>query len=125
MSIETPVAATTAAKAPAAATTAAKAPAAATAAAKAPVAATAAAKAPVAATMAAKAPVAATMAVKGTSAGYGAALSGVGTGLKAFVLLHPVSLATTGGILLGLGAYYAMGRWRQKPVAEAEETATA
>jgi len=35
----------------------------------------------------------------------------VGTAVKAFVLAHPATLSVTGGILLGVGAYYAINNW--------------
>ena len=77
--------------------------------------------------MVTEAPLVATAAAKGTSAGVGSALSAFGTGIKVFALAHPVSLATTGGVLLGLGGYHAVSRWRKKHAEEevAEEEAAA
>ncbi len=69
-------------------------------------------------------PIAAGAATQGSSTGFGATLSGVGIGAKAFVLAHPVTLAAAGGVLLGLGAYHGVRRWRNKPT-ETEEVAAA
>jgi len=59
------------------------------------------------------------LASQGTS-GPAATLAGVGTGLKAFVVAHPVTLAAVAGILLGIAGYYAVDRFWKKP----EETGT-
>ena len=58
-----------------------------------------------------------------SSSGLSTALSGVGTGLKAFMLAHPVSLAALGGIAVGVGAYYAVGRMRDRQADKAEVNA--
>ncbi len=81
--------------------------------------------------MVTEAPLVATAAAKGTSAGIsagvGSTLSAFGTGIKIFALAHPVSLVATGGVLLGLGGYHAVSRWRKKHAEEevAEEEAAA
>lgn len=71
-----------------------------------------------------EAPIAAGATTQGAAAGFGTTLSGVGIGAKTFVLAHPVALAAVGGVLLGLGAYHGVRRWRNKPT-ETEEVAAA
>lgn len=46
----------------------------------------------------------------GTLAAIGSSLANVGTATKAFVLAHPMGMAAVGGALLGIGAYYALGK---------------
>jgi hypothetical protein len=64
---------------------------------------------------------AAALAAEGTSAGAGA-LTAVGTGLKAFLLANPVSLAAVAGLVVGAGGYYLLARQGNKQEHEHEET---
>lgn len=57
--------------------------------------------------------------------GIGAALAGLGTAVKAFVVANPVGLAAVGGVLVGAGAYYALTRNRNKPAPAAAEAPAA
>jgi membrane protein DedA with SNARE-associated domain len=41
-------------------------------------------------------------------------LAAVGTAVKAFVLTHPMTIAATGGAILGIGAYYTLGKLFKK-----------
>ncbi len=64
----------------------------------------------------------------GTLSSVGNSLAGVGTAAKAFALAHPMGMATAGGALLGIGAYYMLGKvFRKKdttiPVQEAAPVA--
>lgn len=47
---------------------------------------------------------------KGSLASVGSSLMNVGTASKAFVLAHPMGMAAVGGAVLGIGAYYAVGK---------------
>lgn len=61
----------------------------------------------------------------GSLASVSSALAGVGSAGKAFVLAHPTTMAVTGGVLLGMGAYYTLGKvFRKKEPAMAEVTPT-
>ena len=50
----------------------------------------------------------------GTLSSVGSSLANVGTATKAFVLVHPMGMAAAGGALLGMGAYYAIGKMFKK-----------
>lgn len=52
-------------------------------------------------------------------------LASIGTATKAFALAHPITLAVTGGVLLGAGTYYAVGRLFKKKKTKAESAAPA
>ena len=45
-------------------------------------------------------------------------LAAVGSAAKAFVITHPLVMATTGGAVLGVTTYYLLGKvFRKKPAA--------
>jgi len=46
----------------------------------------------------------------GSSKGH---LASMGAGTKAAAFAHPVGLAIAGGILIGVGAYYAVSKYRK------------
>lgn len=49
----------------------------------------------------------------------GSSLANIGTVSKAFVLAHPMGMAAAGGVMLGLGTYYAFGKmFGKKKIAE-------
>jgi|GEM_PF-5614330 len=51
--------------------------------------------------------------------GSAGAIAGVGTAARAFTLGHPIGLAITGGIIVGIGAYYAANKyWLNKDEAK-------
>lgn len=52
----------------------------------------------------------ATIGSSGSLSSVGNSLANVGTASKAFVLAHPMGMAAAGGVLLGVGAYYAIGK---------------
>jgi hypothetical protein len=55
-----------------------------------------------------------------TSASANGSLAAVGGAVKAFALAHPLTMATMGGAVLGIGTYYALGRlFRKKTVTSA------
>lgn len=56
---------------------------------------------------------------EGATAGFDA-LAAAGTGAKAFVLANPLTMAALGGVLVGVGGYYAYNRWRNKSGKEAQ-----
>ena len=59
----------------------------------------------------------ATAGSSGSLASIGNSLSGLGTAAKTFVLVHPMGMAVAGGALLGIGAYYTIGKmFRKKDV---------
>ena len=59
----------------------------------------------------------ATAGSSGSLASIGNSLSGLGTAAKAFVLVHHMGMAVAGGALLGIGAYYTIGKmFRKKDV---------
>ncbi len=41
---------------------------------------------------------------------FTSSLANAGTAAKAFALSHPLGMAAAGGVLLGLGTYYAFGK---------------
>lgn len=45
-----------------------------------------------------------------TLSSIGSSLASIGTASKAFALAHPMGMAAAGGVLLGLGTYYALGK---------------
>jgi hypothetical protein len=51
---------------------------------------------------------------KGSLASLGHSLLSVGGASKAFVLAHPIGIATLGGVLLGLGSYHAINKILKK-----------
>lgn len=59
----------------------------------------------------------------GSLASVGNSLANVGTAAKAFVLAHPMGMAAAGGVLLGIGAYYAVGKMFKKKEAAPVEAA--
>ncbi len=61
----------------------------------------------------------------GTLASLGHSLVGVGTATKAFVVLHPISMATAGGALLGIITYrsFINKRSAKKKALTAQKTA--
>lgn len=68
--------------------------------------------------MEAEAATAAAGSSNGTLAALGNSLANAGTATKAFVLTHPMGMAAAGGVLLGLGTYYAFGKLFGKKSAE-------
>jgi hypothetical protein len=53
----------------------------------------------------------------GSLAAVGKSLVNVGSASKAFVFAHPTTMAVAGGVLLGVGAYYALGKvFRKKKI---------
>lgn len=50
---------------------------------------------------------------EGASAGFNA-LAAAGTGLKAFLVANPLSMTALGGVLAGVGGYYAYTQWRNR-----------
>ncbi|CAA6828316.1 MAG: Unknown protein [uncultured Thiotrichaceae bacterium] len=65
----------------------------------------------------------------GSLASVGHSLASVGTASKAFALVHPMTMAVAGGVLLGMGAYHTLGKVFKKkdttvsvPVQEAVAT---
>ncbi|MEZ5452433.1 MAG: hypothetical protein R3E93_06370 [Thiothrix sp.] len=50
----------------------------------------------------------------GSLASVGNSLANVGTAAKAFALAHPMGMAAAGGALLGMSAYYAIGKMFKK-----------
>jgi hypothetical protein len=55
------------------------------------------------------------------AAGSPSTLAGVGTAIKGFAIAHPVGLSVAGGLLLGVGAYYAVARFLSKRKADSGE----
>jgi hypothetical protein len=60
-----------------------------------------------------------------TLSSIGSSLANIGTASKAFVLAHPMGMAAAGGVLLGLGTYYALGKMFGKKTTAAPAIATA
>ncbi len=50
---------------------------------------------------------------EGASAGFNT-LAAAGTGLKAFLIANPLSMTALGGVLAGVGGYYAYTQWRNR-----------
>lgn len=59
----------------------------------------------------------------GSLAAVGNSLANVGSVGKAFVLAHPTTMAVAGGVVLGLGTYYVLGKmFRKKETTSTEAT---
>jgi len=55
------------------------------------------------------------------SSSAGTSLAKLGTTMKGVVMAHPVVWGAVGGALLGIGAYYAIGKLRSKKEESAEQ----
>lgn len=64
-------------------------------------------------------------AANGSLSSVGSSLAHVGTATKALVLTHPVGLAAAGGVILGVGVYYAAGKLLKKKEAIVETPSVA
>lgn len=49
-----------------------------------------------------------------TTASANGSLAAVGSAVKAFAVAHPLTMATMGGVVLGMVTYYALGRLFRK-----------
>lgn len=61
---------------------------------------------------------------KGSFASFVSSLANVGTTTKAFVVAHPISMAATGGAVVGIIVYRSLSKRRAKKQELAEQEAT-
>ena len=55
------------------------------------------------------------------SSSAGTSLAKLGATMKGVVMAHPIAWGAVGGVLLGVGAYYAIGKLRSKKEESAEQ----